>query len=354
MKALVSLLVFFALSFSASAQRSHEDATQRNHDDGGQRSRLDSAEACWACIQAHEDFLASDILGGRGSGTDDELVAAEYVASELMQYGVRPAIDGNGDPSAGRAGRFIQRVEGSIKNKQGETVKVTTRNVIGILRGSDPKLWNEVILLSAHLDHLGTVPGAPTKNPGDDIYNGADDDASGVTAVLELARVLGSGPKPKRTVIFALFGSEELGGVGSGYFLQHPPVPLSRIVANLEFEMIGRPDPAVGTDALWLTGYERTNLGPELAKHGAHLVADPHPEQKFFTRSDNYILAKRGIVAQTVSSYGLYEEYHTPQDDIAHIDFGHLRNGINSMIEPVRWLVNSDFTPEWRPGQKPN
>ena len=80
---------------------------------------------------------------------------------------------------------------------------------------------------------------------GDDIYNGADDDASGTTAVLELARVLGSGPKPRRTVIFALFGSEETGGQGSTYFLQHPPVPLKQIAVNLEFEMLGRADPAV-------------------------------------------------------------------------------------------------------------
>ena len=85
-------------------------------------------------------------------------------------------------------------------------------------------------------------------------------------------------------------------------------------MANLEFEMIGRPDPAVAPHTLWLTGYERSNLGAELAGHGARLVADPHPEQNFFRRSDNYVLAMKGIIAHTVSSYGLHSDYHRPSD----------------------------------------
>ena len=155
-----------------------------------------------------------------------------------------------------------------------EAEKISTWNVIGVIRGSDPSLQKKAVLFSAHLDHLGV--GAPVN--GDSIYNGADDDASGVTAVLELARVLGSGPKPRRTVLFALFGSEELGGLGSQYFREHPPVPLIEIAANLEFEMIGRPDATVKPDQLWLTGWERSNLGPTLAMHGAKLVEDPHPK----------------------------------------------------------------------------
>jgi len=197
------------------------------------------------------------------------------------------------------------------------------------------------------MDHLG--------KPGDgkSIYHGADDDASGCVAVLELARSMSAGERPKRTVVFTFFGSEETGGQGNQYFLEHPPTPLATIVANLEFEMIGRPDAAVKPGELWLTGYERSNLGPELAKHGARLVADPHPEQHFFQRSDNYALAKRGIIAQTVSSFGLHQEYHRPNDDLAHIDFVHMEEAIESMVEPVRWLANSDFKPEWMEGKKP-
>ena len=153
--------------------------------------------------------------------------------------------------------------------------------------------------------------------------------------------------------VFALFGSEEIGGFGNRAFLAHPPVPLSQIVANLEFEMIGRPDSAVPAGTLWLTGYDRSNLGPELAKHGAHLVDDPHPKELFFQRSDNYALAKKGIVAHTVSSYGLHHDYHQTSDEIGTIDFTHMTNAIASMASPIRWLADSNFKPHWNPGGDP-
>ena len=104
---------------------------------------------------------------------------------------------------------------------------------------------------------------------------------------------------------------------------------------------------------LWLTGYERSNLGPELAGHGARLVAGPHLEQNFFRRSDNYVLARKGIIAHTVSSYGLHTDYHRPSDDLAHIDFAHMTEAIESMVAPVRWLVNSDFKPQWNKDDGP-
>jgi aminopeptidase YwaD len=445
--------------------------------------RKPAQTVCAACIRAHEEFLASDAMQGRGSGTHDELVAATYIAAELRAYGIAPAGDDGGyiqsaplvksklsapptveiTPAGGSPKivwtygkeflvRYLTRAEFSgplqkvtaadpanLKITPGAIALVTgspdktratafaacdagaiasliasnknssdfeakakilpslpnqlrgesgglgsfnflelsaeaakalaqlpdgsqihfraaaeeekgfTWNAIGILRGRDPKLQHETVLLSAHLDHLGI--GRPVK--GDSVYNGADDDASGVTAVLELARVLGAGPRPRRTVIFALFGSEESGGLGSTYFREHPPVPLQEIAANLEFEMIGRADPKVKADTVWLTGWERSNLGPTLAAHGANLVGDPHPDQDLFARSDNYVLAKKGVVAQTVSSYGLHPDYHQPSDDVAHLDFKHMDAAIGSMLGPVEWLVNSSFTPTWNKGGQP-
>jgi aminopeptidase YwaD len=447
-----------------------------------------AVRVCERCIRAHEGFLASDALQGRGSGTHDELVAATYVASQLRQYGIEPAGDdggyiqrvpaiqrkivspprltisppGSAEPiaweygkdflvvvltqtdfsgplrklnvdklndtgnpaveagavvlivgsdeskvkqtafslaSAGasailtlarnsevnhfeEAGKQLPKVANQLKDSsaddkkfnvlelkqdavdaieqlpEGSMVKVKARsseekgytwNAVGILRGSDPSLQHHAILFSAHLDHLGI--GVPVN--GDDIYNGADDDASGTTAVLEIARVLGRGQRPRRTVLFGLFGSEEMGAIGSTYFRNHPPVPLKEIAANLEFEMIGRPDPVVKDDTLWLTGWERSNLGPELAAHGAHLVADPHPGENFFARSDNFVLAKKGVVAQTISSYGLHKDYHQPSDDLAHLDFKHMIAAIGSLLMPLEWLVNSDFQPKWNAGRRP-
>ena len=116
--------------------------------------------------------------------------------------------------------------------------------------------------------------------------------------------------------------------MGSTWFQGHPPVPLDKIAANLEFEMIGRPDPKYAADKLWLTGWERSNLGPALAAHGAKLEGDKRPEEHFFMRSDNYVLAKKGVVAQTVSSFGLHKDYHQPSDDLEHIDFPHMTEAI--------------------------
>jgi Zn-dependent M28 family amino/carboxypeptidase len=205
-----------------------------------------------------------------------------------------------------------------------------------------------VILLTAHLDHLGIRGNGP-----DVINNGADDDASGSTAVLELAEAIAKGPRPKRTVMFAWFGSEEVGGFGAANFLKDPPVPVKQITANLEFEMIGRSDPKVPAHTLWLTGYRCSDLGAELAQQGAKLVDDPHPEQSFFTRSDNIQLAYDGIIAHTVSSFNLHKEYHTPADDLAHIDFAHMTDSITSMFAPVMWLANSTFVPAWAADGRP-
>jgi hypothetical protein len=294
-------------------------------------------------VRKYMQALASDEMRGRGSATTDELAAAKYIASQLKLLKIEPAGDDGGYL---QTVKFLRRQRGVPDAPPQEA---TTTNVVGILRGRDPKLAQETVLLSAHLDHLGI--GREVK--GDNIYNGADDDASGVTAVLELAEALASGPKPKRTVVFALFGSEEIGGYGARYFQEHPPVPVESFVANLEFEMIGRPDKAVAAHTLWLTGYDRSDLGAELAAHGALLVADPHPEQHFFQRSDNYVLARKGIIAHTVSSYGLHSDYHQPSDDLAHIDFAHMAESIASMVGPVRWLANSDFKPQWTKDGKP-
>ncbi|HEY6804957.1 MAG TPA: M20/M25/M40 family metallo-hydrolase [Pyrinomonadaceae bacterium] len=231
------------------------------------------------------------------------------------------------------------------------TANSNTWNAVGVLRGSDPTAAKEVIILSAHLDHLGVNDSAPAGT--DAIFNGADDDASGCVAVLELARELSSGKRPKRTVYFVCFGSEERGGYGAQYFIANSPVPLEQIIANVEFEMLGRPDAKVAANTLWLTGYERSTLGAELTKQGALIVADPHPEQNFFQRSDNYTLALRGVVAHTVSSFGLHNDYHRVSDELSKVDFPFMTQSIQSLMKPIRWLADSSFKPAWLPGQAP-
>lgn len=298
-------------------------------------------------VHADMEFLADDELHGRGSATRDEHIAALFAAAQFRSLGLKPG---------GDSGTFLQktplpnplpdRVQQRL-SKFENTPRKETWNAIAVLPGST--LPNEVVLLTAHLDHLGIGPAFN----GDSIYNGADDDASGTTAILTLAHILATGPRPRRTIVFALFGSEEIGGYGNRAFLRHPPVPLSSIVANLEFEMIGRPDPVLPAGTLWLTGFDRSNLGPELARHGAHLVNDPHPKELFFRRSDNYALAQQGIIAHTVSSFGLHKDYHHPSDELSTINFAHMTNAIASMVNPICWLANSTWKPQWNPGGRP-
>jgi len=294
------------------------------------------------------DFLADDEMHGRGSATRDEHIAALFAAAQFQSLGLEPGGDNHTflqksplpDPLPPRLQQRLAKSE--------DTPRKETWNAVGILRGTTSP--DEVVLLTAHLDHLGI---GPANASGDTIYNGDDDDASGTTAVLTLAHILASGKRPRRTIVFALFGSEEIGGYGNRAFLQNPPVPLTSIIANLEFEMIGRPDPTVPAGTLWLTGFDRSSLGPELAKHGAHLVNDPRPDQKFFQRSDNYALARQGIIAHTVSSFGLHKDYHQPSDELSTIDFTHMIDAIDSMVNPIRWLTDSTWKPQWNPGGKP-
>src|SRR5271156_4878058 len=166
---------------------------------------------CVPCIRGDMSFLASDELQGRGSGTRDEHLAALYAASLFAGFGLEPG---------GDHGSFLQRaplptpLPPQIAARLAgfaQVPRTETWNVVGILRGADPVASQDAILLTAHLDHLGI---GPAKN-GDRIYNGADDDASGTTAVLELARVLAGAPRPARTVLFVLFGAEEIGGYGN-------------------------------------------------------------------------------------------------------------------------------------------
>jgi Zn-dependent M28 family amino/carboxypeptidase len=222
-------------------------------------------------------------------------------------------------------------------------------NVVGMIRGTDPALAHEHILVDAHYDHLGI--GRPVR--GDSIYNGADDDASGVTAVLEIARQVTEGVKPKRTIIFAATIGEEVGLLGTNWYIRHPVLPLAEMAANLEIEMIGRPDSlAGGAGRAWLTGYERSTMGDALKADGVPIGPDRRPKEDFFYRSDNIAFAQRGIVAHTLSTFNLHGDYHQPSDDISHIDFAHMAGVINAAAKAAR-ILSDGPKPAWKAGGRP-
>ena len=297
--------------------------------------------------------LAADSMEGRRTGTPGGARAARFLAERLRSYGVEPGGDSG----------YFQRVPYEIvMGPEGETLRlqadaaadttparrITDHNLIGLIRGSDPALRDQAVVLGAHYDHVGV--GKPVA--GDSIYNGADDDASGVAAVLVAARALARNP-PKRSVIILLASGEESGVLGTQWYLKHPKVPLASTVADLEVEMIGRPDSlAGGPGKLWLTGFERSSMGPSFAAAGLPVVADPRPDFHFFERSDNIVFALEGIPAHTLSSFGLHTDYHQPSDGVDRIDFAHLAQAADVVARAIRLLADGPV-PTWRPGGRP-
>lgn len=219
-----------------------------------------------------------------------------------------------------------------------------TSNAIGWLQGTDSSAG--VLMVSAHLDHIGVRPDGV-------VMHGANDDASGTVAVIELANALAASGPHERSIMFVAYGSEEAGLLGSRYFVDHPPIPLEDIAANLEIEMIGDQDPQLPAGVMMMTGFERSNFGAALKERGALVGPDPYPEQNFFQRSDNYALALKGIVAHTISGWATIPTYHTAEDTIENLDIPFMTNAIQSLVEPLKAMADGDFTPEWADGGRP-
>ena len=299
--------------------------------------------------------LAADSIEGRKTGSRGANKAAAFIAAELKALGLRPAGDSGTFlqkvPFAAIAGPRALRLLDSFAalNALPDNERVIGYNVIGVIPGSDPALKNEIVAFAAHYDHLGI--GTPVN--GDSIYNGADDDASGVVTVLEIARSFAKGAPPKRTLLFMLTTGEEQGILGTRWYIAHAAFPLSQMVAELDVEMTGRPDSlAGGPGKLWMTGYDRSTMGSMLKAAGIPIVADPYPQFKFFERSDNIVFARAGIPAHTLSSYNLHKDYHQPSDDVSRIDFAHLTSAAKAAAAAGR-LLSDGPAPKWNPGGQP-
>lgn len=307
--------------------------------------------------------LAADSMEGRRTGTPGAQRAARFLANELASYGVEPAGD-NGyfqivplvritvETQNGPRERLLMEADAEMWDTipAGQILQ-TEANVVGVIRGVDPEVGHEAVILGAHYDHVGI--GTPVPDEAgvlDSIYNGADDDGSGTVAVLEVARRLVEGPAPRRTVVILLSTGEEMGLLGTRYYIEHPVISMENTVADLQVEMIGRPDDAVGGFGhAWLTGFERTTMGNQLAEAGSPIVADPRLDQNFFFRSDNIAFARLGIPAHTLSSFNLHGDYHQPSDEVDMVDFDHMAALVDATLEAVRFLADGP-TPEWNPG----
>ncbi|MBL4942477.1 MAG: M28 family peptidase [Colwellia sp.] len=214
-------------------------------------------------------------------------------------------------------------------------------NVVAVLPGKSKP--DEIVLYSAHYDHLGM------KNAeGDNIYNGADDNASGTTAIINIAQYYAKQGHNARTLLFAAFSAEELGGFGSQYFSKQ--LDPKTITAMINIEMIGKPS-KFGAGSLWMTGMERSTLGEQLnnvlAKDGKKIHQDPYPEQGLFYRSDNATLARLGVPAHSFISTQLDKDkhYHQVSDDINSLNLSSLHKVIEALAIATQPLVDGSITP---------
>ena len=221
-------------------------------------------------------------------------------------------------------------------------------NVVGILEGSDPRLKGEYVVLSAHMDHVGV--GRPVN--GDSIYNGADDDASGTISVVEAAEAFSQlQPRPKRSIIFLTVSGEEKGLWGSAYFADHPPVPIADIVADLNTDMVGRN----WKDTIVVIGKEHSDLGATLNRVGAahpelgmQPIDDIWPQESFYTRSDHYNFARKGVPILFFFN-GTHADYHRPSDSVDKIDAEKESRIVKLVFYLGLDVANGAERPKWNP-----
>ena len=223
--------------------------------------------------------------------------------------------------------------------------RVTVRNVAALLRGSDPSLRAQYVLVTAHYDHIGRVAGR--------INPGANDDGSGTVSVIEIARALAAMPvHPKRSILFMLFFGEEEGSLGSRYYVWHPLEPLAATIADLNLEQLGRTDSTSGPQVsnATLTGFRYSSISNTLQQAGAStgiLVYETPDDADYFRRSDNLPFAERGIPAHTIVVALDFPGYHNPDDTWQKIDYNNLAKVDRMIALAAVRLADAPSAPQW-------
>jgi len=242
----------------------------------------------------------------------------------------------------------VDDVQGTLIQRTA-TEPVSAPNVVGILDGSDPELADEYVVFSGHMDHVGM--GTPDEN-GDSIFNGADDDASGTAAVMEVAEAMASLPTaPRRSMIFLLVSGEEKGLWGSEWFSEHPSAPVEQLVANLNTDMVGRN----WADTIVAIGKEHSDLGQTLNRVNADhpelrmtAIDDLWPEERFYFRSDHFNFARKGVPVLFFFN-GTHEDYHGRDDEPDRIDAEKAARIAKLVFYLGLDIANTDERPRWDP-----
>jgi len=282
-------------------------------------------------VKQHIYTLSNDSMQGRKAGTDGIEKAAKYIESEFKRIGLKSF---NSD-SFRQEFRFV-----NPRSSNSELLILS--NVIGLLEGS--KMKNEYVIISAHYDHLGKKD----NGDGDLIFNGANDNASGVAAVLMLAEYFKKANINKRSLLFVAFTAEEMGLVGSNYFGK--TISPDSIIAGINIEMIGKESP-FGPNSAWLTGFERSNFGTIIQKNlsGSNykLYPDPYNNYRLFFRSDNASLARLGIPAHTFSTSPMDKDldYHKVTDEARTLNIETITQTIKAIAIGTESIITGEDTP---------
>jgi hypothetical protein len=304
-------------------------------------------------LRGHVSFLASDLLEGRGTPSRGLDLAAEYIAAQFRRAGLEPAGDDGYFQTADW--NKIQPVRRNPNAPQppppaADAPPVKVRNVIGILRGSDPLLKDTYVLVTAHYDHLGIRENLE----GDKIFNGANDDASGTASVIELAAAFATlKVRPKRSIVFIGFFGEERGLVGSRYYGAHPLFPIEKTVADMNLEQVGRTDDTEGPQVLAaaVTGFDFSDVGTILQKAGeltgVKIFKHPTNSDRYFGASDNQALADQGVPAHTVSVAYNFPDYHKVGDHWDKIDYENMAKIDRTIALAIHMIASSPEEPKW-------
>lgn len=272
-------------------------------------------------IEAIMTFLTSDELQGRDSGSEGIAMAADYIETVFKNNNIKPYFDDYRDELSNFDNAF---------------------NVVGYLEGTDDKLKKEFIIIGAHYDHIGIIE----PKDGDEIANGANDNASGTATVLELARYFGNTGNNKRSIIFALFSAEEKGLLGSKHLAKKLKAANLDLYTMLNFEMTGVP--LVGKDYLmYVTGFEESNLAGVCNMYVGRNMVGYLPKAKefnLFQRSDNYPFYNEfKVPCQTFSTFDFtnFDHYHQVGDEVGLMNFDHMATVVNRSIPMIESIANS-------------
>ncbi len=278
------ILLLFILSFICSNIFSQTDITENE-------------------LKEHLQFLTSDKNAGRYPGGKENRRVVNYIIKEFKNLGIQPF-----------KGGYKQNFKAELRVDKGEKPVVKTCNVIGFIEGNDPVLKNDYIVLGAHYDHLGLGGPSAKSDKRGVVYHGADDNASGTSALLEIAEKLAANKAQlKRSVLFIAFGAEEQGLLGSKYFVEHPTVPLSQIKLMINLDMVGR----LNTEQqVYMGGAGTFPNGVEfMTDLGMSLGLNPVVHAGSVGGSDHVSFYKKGISVLGMHTGG-HPQYHTPEDTI--------------------------------------